>query len=100
MATDLEAARLLTWKAAVYQEQRRDYREIGSMAKLAASKCATANAHRCVQILGGMGYVRDTAAERLYRDARITQIIGGVTEIQMLIIAERVSAGYSTELQQ
>lgn len=100
MATDLEAARLLTWKAAVSQEQRCDYREIGSMAKLAASKCATANAHRCVQILGGMGYVRDTAAERLYRDARITQIYGGVTEIQMLIIAERVSDAYSKGLMQ
>lgn len=95
MATDLEAARLLTWKAATLQQLRRDYRETSSMAKYAASTCATSNAHRCVQILGGMGYVRDTPAERLYRDARITQIYGGVTEVQQLIIAERVSAAYT-----
>lgn len=94
MATELEAARLLTWKAAVLKQQRRDFREASSMAKLMASRCATANAHRCVQVLGGMGYVRDLAAERLYRDARITQIYGGVSEVQQLIIAERVSAAH------
>lgn len=95
MAVDLEAARLLTWKAACQCDAGRDYRKISSMAKYAASRCATANAHRCVQILGGMGYVTEMPAERLYRDARITQIYGGVTEVQQLIIAERVAEEYA-----
>lgn len=68
MAVDLESARLLTWKAARMKDANRDYRKLSSMAKFAASRCATSNAHKCVQILGGMGYVGDMAAERLYRD--------------------------------
>jgi len=91
MAVDLESARLLTWKAARLNDGDRDYRKLSSMAKFAASRCATSNAHKCVQILGGMGYVQPMAAERHYRDARITQIYGGVTDVQLLIIAERVA---------
>lgn len=94
MAVDLESARLLTWKAAQTQQAGLDYRKISSMAKFAASRCATSNAHQCVQILGGMGYTREMAAERHYRDARITQIYGGVTEVQQLIIADRVAEEY------
>lgn len=59
------------------------------MAKYSASRCATSNAHECVQILGGKGYV-EGPAERIYRDARITQIYGGATDIQRLVIAEQV----------
>lgn len=54
MAVDLEAARLLTWKAARLRDANSDYRKLSSMAKYAASRCATSNAHECVQILGGM----------------------------------------------
>lgn len=61
----------------------------GSMAKYAASKCATSNAHECIQILGAKGFVSG-AAERYYRDARITQIYGGATDIQKLVIADLV----------
>lgn len=59
------------------------------MAKFAASRCATSNAHNCVQILGAKGFV-DGLAERLYRDSRITQIYGGATDIQKLVIADLV----------
>lgn len=61
----------------------------GSMAKYAASLCATSNAHNCVQILGAKGFVSGDA-ERYYRDARITQIYGGATEIQKLVIADLI----------
>lgn len=63
------------------------------MAKCAASQCATSNAHECVQILGGKGFV-DGESERYYRDARITQIYGGATDIQKLIIADQVVNEY------
>ncbi len=54
MAVDLESARLLTWKAARLKDANSDYRKLSSMAKFAASRCATSNAHKCVQVLGGM----------------------------------------------
>lgn len=59
------------------------------MAKYAASRCATSNAHNCVQILGAKGFVSGEA-ERLYRDSRITQIYGGATDIQQLVIADLI----------
>ena len=94
MAVDVEAARLLTWKAAQTYETGKDYRKISSMAKYAASCCATSNAHNCVQILGGNGFISDMDAERHYRDARITQIYGGVTDVQKLLIADRIAQEY------
>jgi butyryl-CoA dehydrogenase len=57
------------------------------MAKLMASETATYCAHQAIQILGGMGYVSDMPAERFYRDARITEIYEGTSEIQHLVIA-------------
>lgn len=69
----------------------------GSMAKFAASRCATRNAHNCVQILGAKGFVAGLA-ERYFRDSRITQIYGGPTDIQQLIIAEQVIQEYSDKL--
>ena len=57
------------------------------MAKLAASETATFAAHQSIQVLGGMGYVSDMPAERHYRDARITEIYEGTSEIQRLVIA-------------
>lgn len=59
------------------------------MAKYAASTCATSNAHECVQIMGAKGFVSG-AAERFYRDSRITQIYGGATDIQKLVIADLI----------
>ena len=70
-----------TTKTIIYQLQE------AAMAKLAASEAATFCAHQSIQILGGMGYVTDMPAERHYRDARITEIYEGTSEIQRLVIA-------------
>lgn len=94
MALRLEAARLLTWRAAVIRDTGERSTKYSSMAKLASSEAATFVAHNCVQILGGMGYVTDMPAERHYRDARITEIYAGVTDVQKLVIAENVAKEY------
>ncbi len=65
------------------------------MAKLAASEAATFAAHQSIQILGGMGYVSDMPAERHYRDARITEIYEGTSEIQRIVIATSVLKEYA-----
>ena len=65
------------------------------MAKLAASETATFIAHQAIQILGGMGYVSDMPAERHYRDARITEIYEGTSEIQRIVIASSVLKDYN-----
>jgi len=90
MATRLEAARLLTWKAAWLRDNGHPFTMAASMAKLTASQTATYVTHNCVQILGGMGYVTDMPAERHYRDARITEIYAGPTDIQYLVIADNL----------
>ncbi|XP_074029519.1 short-chain specific acyl-CoA dehydrogenase, mitochondrial-like isoform X2 [Leptinotarsa decemlineata] len=87
MALQLESARLLTWRAAWLKDNRKPYTKEAAMAKLAASEAATFLSHQCIQILGGMGYVSDMPAERHYRDARITEIYEGTSEIQRLVIA-------------
>lgn len=87
MALQLESARLLTWRAAWLKDNGKPYTKEAAMAKLAASEAATALSHQCIQILGGMGYVSDMPAERFYRDARITEIYEGTSEIQRLVIA-------------
>ncbi|XP_044763314.1 short-chain specific acyl-CoA dehydrogenase, mitochondrial [Coccinella septempunctata] len=86
MALQLESARLLTWRAAWLKDNKMNYTKEAAMAKLAASEAATALSHQCIQILGGMGYVSDMPAERFYRDARITEIYEGTSEIQKLVI--------------
>ncbi|KAG5878482.1 hypothetical protein JTB14_003168 [Gonioctena quinquepunctata] len=87
MALQLESARLLTWRAAWLKDNKQPYTKEAAMAKLAASEAATFLSHQCIQILGGMGYVSDMPAERHYRDARITEIYEGTSEIQRLVIA-------------
>ncbi|KDR07800.1 short-chain specific acyl-CoA dehydrogenase, mitochondrial-like [Zootermopsis nevadensis] len=94
MAIRLEAARLLTWRAAVIRDTGERSTKYSSMAKLAASEAATFVSHNCVQILGGMGYVTDMPAERHYRDARITEIYAGVNDVQKLVIAENIAKEY------
>jgi len=61
------------------------------MAKLVASQTATYTTHNCIQILGGMGYIVDMPAERHYRDARVTEIYAGPTDIQYLVIADNLA---------
>ncbi|DAZ93818.1 TPA: hypothetical protein N0F65_004207 [Lagenidium giganteum] len=84
MAMELESARLLTWKAAAEKDAGLPFSKMAAMAKLKASEVATMCSHQAIQILGGMGYVSDMPAERHYRDARITEIYEGTSEIQHL----------------
>jgi butyryl-CoA dehydrogenase len=89
-----DAARLLTWRAAQLKDAGQKYTREAAMAKLAASEAATMCAHQSIQILGGMGYVSDMPAERHYRDARITEIYEGTSEVQHLVIAGDVLKEY------
>nr|UTI67597.1 acyl-CoA dehydrogenase [Kerria lacca] len=95
MALRLESARLFTWRAAFLKDKKQPFSKEAAMAKLAASEAATFNSHQCIQILGGMGYVSDMPAERHYRDARITEIYEGTSEIQRLVIANNVIKEYN-----
>lgn len=90
MATEIEAARLLTLQAAWLKEQKRPFTREASMAKLFASEVAGRVTDEAVQILGGYGYTRDYPAERLMRDARVTRIYEGTSEIQRIVIARDV----------
>eukprot|EP00730_Choanoeca_flexa_P010030 TRINITY_DN14879_c0_g1_i1.p1 TRINITY_DN14879_c0_g1~~TRINITY_DN14879_c0_g1_i1.p1 ORF type:complete len:412 (+),score=85.91 TRINITY_DN14879_c0_g1_i1:31-1266(+) len=94
MDSRLEAARLLTHKAAAYKDAGKNFIKEAAMAKLMASEAATFVAHQAIQVLGGMGYVSDMPAERHYRDARITEIYEGTSEIQRLVIAGRLLKEY------
>ncbi|XP_012278223.1 short-chain specific acyl-CoA dehydrogenase, mitochondrial [Orussus abietinus] len=94
MALKLEGSRLLTWRAAQLKDARKPFTKEAAMAKLSASEAATFCAHQCIQILGGMGYVSDMPAERHYRDARITEIYEGTSEIQRLVIAGNLVKEY------
>ncbi|WIV67234.1 acyl-CoA dehydrogenase family protein [Natrialbaceae archaeon AArc-T1-2] len=90
MHTRTEAARTLTYKASWKVDQGEDITKLASMAKEFASRVATDVADEAVQIHGGAGYVNDFPVERLYRDAKITQIYEGTTEIQKNIIAREL----------
>merc|ERR1711934_808232 len=90
MVTMRDSARLLTWRAAQMKDNNEKYTKEAAMAKLVASEAATKCSHQAIQILGGMGYVSDMPAERHYRDARITEIYEGTSEIQKLVIANNV----------
>lgn len=95
MSLALESARLLTWRAAWLKDNHQPYTKEAAMAKLAASEAATLCSHQCIQVLGGMGYVTDMTAERHYRDARITEIYEGTSEIQRLVIAGSILKEYA-----
>jgi butyryl-CoA dehydrogenase len=87
MATELDAARLLTLRAAYLRDRGEDYMTAASEAKLFASKTAMRVADRAIQIHGGYGYVAEYHVERHLRDAKVTEIYEGTSEIQRLIIA-------------
>ncbi|XP_058121683.1 short-chain specific acyl-CoA dehydrogenase, mitochondrial-like [Anopheles ziemanni] len=89
MATRIETARLLVRKAAGELDRGLRATKSCSMAKWVAGEAATAAAHGCQQIHGGMGYVKSLPAERFYRDARITEIYGGATDVQKSIVADQ-----------
>jgi butyryl-CoA dehydrogenase len=87
MAMEVQASRLLTYNAAWTKDQGKRYSKEAAMAKLHASEAATQAAHTAVQIHGGYGYLRDFPVERFYRDARITEIYEGTSEIQRIVIS-------------
>jgi butyryl-CoA dehydrogenase len=90
IATEVEAARLLTWRAAWAEDTQPRFTAEASMAKLFASECAMRAATKGVQIFGGYGYINDYPMERLFRDAKVTEIYEGTSEIQRLVIAEHL----------
>lgn len=90
MATNIDAARLLIRRSAALKDAHKPYIKEAAMAKLFASQTAVAAARECVQIYGGYGYMQEYGVERLMRDAKITQIYEGTTEIQQLVIAREV----------
>lgn len=92
MATEIEAARLLVYKAAWEKDQHLDYGTSSAMAKLYASKVAMDVTVEAVQVHGGYGFVKEYHVERLMRDAKITQIYEGTSEVQKIVISRSVLA--------
>jgi len=91
MATEIEAARLLIYKAGRDKDEGRDYVKSAAMAKLYASRTAMYCADEAIQIHGGNGYVKEYHVERMLRDAKITEIYEGTSEIQRLVIARQLA---------
>lgn len=90
MATEVEAARLLVYRAALDKDNGRNYDQSSAMAKLYASKVAMEQTVEAVQIHGGYGFVKEYHVERLMRDAKITQIYEGTSEVQKIVISRNV----------
>ena len=90
MALDIEAARMLVLKAAWHKDEHMDYNTSGAMAKLLASQVAMETTVEAVQVHGGYGFVKEYHVERLMRDAKITQIYEGTSEIQNIVIARSI----------
>ena len=89
MKTRIEAARLLVYKAAFLEDEGQDYGETSAMAKLYAAETAMAVTTKCVQFHGEYGYTADYPVERMMRDAKITEIYEGTSEVQKIVIAAR-----------
>ena len=93
MATDIEAAKLMVYRAAWLKDQDKDYDAASAMAKLYASEVAMKHTVEAVQIHGGYGFVKEYHVERLMRDAKITQIYEGTSEVQRIVISRNVISG-------
>ncbi len=93
MATEVEAARLLVYRSAWLKDRGRDFTSAASMAKVFASEVAMKSSVEAVQIHGGYGFVKEYHVERLMRDAKITQIYEGTSEIQRLVISRNLLKG-------
>ena len=87
MQTEIEAARALTWRAARLKQAGHPHTVEGAQAKLFASAVARRQTGEAIQVLGGYGYTKEFPAERYYRDAKVTEIYEGTSEIQRLVIA-------------
>ena len=92
MAMEIEASRMMIHKAAMMKDSGQNYGKMASMAKVYASETAMKASTNCVQIHGGYGYIQETGVERLMRDAKITQIYEGTSEIQRVVIARSLLA--------
>jgi alkylation response protein AidB-like acyl-CoA dehydrogenase len=90
MAMEIDAARLLTYRAAWLKQEGRPHGAEGAKAKLFASETARRQTAEAIQILGGYGYTKEFAAERYYRDAKITEIYEGTSEVQRMVIARSI----------
>ena len=90
MSTEIDAARLLTYRAAWLKEQGEPHTEAGAKAKLYASEMARRQTAEAIQVLGGYGYTKEFPVERYYRDAKVTEIYEGTSEIQRLVIARNI----------
>jgi len=90
MSTQIDAARLLVYRAAWLKQQGQPHTEEGAKAKLFASEVARRQTGEAIQILGGYGYTKEFPAERYYRDAKITEIYEGTSEIQRIVIARSI----------
>ena len=93
MATEIEAAKLMVYRAAWMKDTAQDYTQAGAMAKLYASQVAMEQTVEAVQIHGGYGFVKEYHVERLMRDAKITQIYEGTSEVQKIVISRGVLNG-------
>jgi alkylation response protein AidB-like acyl-CoA dehydrogenase len=90
MSTEIDAARLLVHRAAWLKEQGEPHTEAGAKAKLFASEMARRQTAEAIQVLGGYGYTKEFPVERFYRDAKITEIYEGTSEIQRIVIARKI----------
>ncbi|MCX7878655.1 MAG: acyl-CoA dehydrogenase [Ignavibacteria bacterium] len=94
MATEIEAARLLTYKAAKLKDEGKDFKFAASMAKYYASEIATRATNEAIQIHGGYGFIKDFPVEKLYRDVKLTTIGEGTSEVQKMIMARQLVEMY------
>jgi alkylation response protein AidB-like acyl-CoA dehydrogenase len=90
MATEIEAARALVWKAAWLKDQERDYSLTAAQAKLFASEVSSRVTNAAIQVHGGYGYVTEYPVERYLRDAKLTEIGEGTSQVQRLVIARKI----------
>jgi butyryl-CoA dehydrogenase len=87
METKVDAARLLVYRAACAKDAGEPYSHMAAMAKLYASEVASDVTRRCLQLFGGYGYMREYPMERMMRDAKITEIYEGTSEVQKMVIS-------------
>ena len=90
MSMEIDAARLLVYRAAWLKDNGRPHTEAGAKAKLFASEMARRQTAEAIQVLGGYGYTKEFPVERYYRDAKVTEIYEGTSEIQRLVIARSI----------
>ena len=99
MQTKIRAARLLVYEAAWMKDRGERHAESGARAKLYASQVANEVAYEAIQVLGGRGYMKDHPVERYYRDARVTEIYEGTSEIQRLVISRAIMKEHAESLE-